>query len=108
MSMYTHANNHSNATTAAADGGSGGGASSVAGGAAAFKPGQLSAALREALGMATPGGGSGARKPGGRQQDAAAAAVHAPYLKRMREMGWPPGWTAQRYDKTRQVWLTVP
>lgn len=60
----------------------------------AFKPGQLSSALREALDM------TGIEV--GTRQDV------PPYLERMRKLGWPPGWTSQRYNHTRQVWESVP
>ena len=52
------------------------------------KPGQLSPALREALGM------TGTQTP--------------PYLERMRKLGWPPGWTSQRYNQSLRVWEVVP
>ena len=58
-----------------------------------FKPGQLSSALQEALGMA-----AGSRVP----NDA------PPYLERMRKLGWPPGWTSQRYNQSLQAWEAVP
>ena len=31
-----------------------------------------------------------------------------PYLEKMRKLGWPPGWTSQRYNRARNVWETVP
>lgn len=58
-----------------------------------FKPGQLSSALQEALGMT--GGSRGPKEA-------------PPYLERMRKLGWPPGWTSQRYNQSLQAWEAVP